>query len=162
MRNYAAFCLLLFSAVQGNQFQKIQDQATGEWIPKEEYIISLNEDALLNYRDGWAVGDTDVILAKSPDSFTFTWLPANNTVVTKAEFPAFFRQFVKDAEAVTKTKYKMRFANIIHRTINDVTFEAAEWIVDGYDRGVYFNSAQGGKLVWDMATTEPGLQNKNY
>merc|ERR1712029_958241 len=57
---------------------------------------------------------------------------------------------------------KMRFANIIHRTINDVTFEAAEWIVDGYDRGVYFNSAQGGKLIWDMATTEPGLQNKNY
>ena len=46
--------------------------------------------------------------------------------------------------------------------INDVTFEAAEWIVDGYDRGVYFNSAQGGKLIWDMATTEPGLQNKNY
>ena len=80
MRNYAAFCLLLFIAVQGNQFQKIQDQETGEWIPKEEYITSLNEDALLNYRDGWAVGDTDVILAKSPDSFTFTWLPANNTV----------------------------------------------------------------------------------
>ena len=41
-----------------------------------------------------------------------------------------------------------------------MTFEAAEWIVDGYDRGVYFNSAHGGKLVWDMATTEPGLQNK--
>ena len=80
MRNYAAFCLLFFSAAQGNQFQKIQNQETGEWIPKEEYIISLNEDALLNYRDGWAVGDTDVILAKSPDSFTFTWLPANNTV----------------------------------------------------------------------------------
>ena len=40
-------------------------------------------------------------------------------VVTKAEFPAFFRQFVKDAEAVTKTKYKMRFANIIHRTVSE-------------------------------------------
>ena len=40
----------------------------------------INEAALQNYRDGWAVGDSDIILAKSPDSFTFTWLPANNQV----------------------------------------------------------------------------------
>ena len=51
-----------------------------KWISKDDIIKLLNEDALQNYRDGWAVGDSDIILAKSPDSFTFTWLPANNTV----------------------------------------------------------------------------------
>ena len=55
----------------------------GDWIPKEDFIKQLNEAALQNYRDGWAVGDSDVILAKSPRSFTFTWLPANNTVRRK-------------------------------------------------------------------------------
>ena len=38
-------------------------------------------------------------------------------VVSKAEFPAFFTQFMRDAEAETGVRYKMRFANIIHRTV---------------------------------------------
>merc|ERR1712111_239623 len=129
--------------------------STAAWIAKGEFVKQINEAALQNYRDGWAVGDSDVILAKSPDSFT--WLPANNQVVSKAEFPAFFTQFMRDAEAETGVRYKMRFANIIHRTVGYTTFEAAEWIVDGYDRGVYFNAAEHGDLIWDMATTEPGL-----
>jgi len=129
-----------------------------EWVSNEVLNRRLNEDALDNYRDGWAVGDSDIILAKSPGTFTFTWLPSNNQVVSKEDFPAFFAQFMKDAEAVTNQTYKMRFANVIHRTIDDTTFEAAEWIVDGYDRGVYFNAARHGFLVWDMATTEPDLR----
>ena len=39
--------------------------------------------------------------------------------------------------------------------IGDTIYEAAEWIVDGYDKGVYMNSAQREKLIWDMATTQP-------
>ena len=42
----------------------------------------------------------------------------NYAIVSKKDFPAFFAQFVKDAEEVTKKKYKMRFANIIHRTVS--------------------------------------------
>ena len=51
------------------------------WLSKDEHNVKLNEEALQNYRDGWAVGDSDVILAYSPNTFTFTWLPANNQVV---------------------------------------------------------------------------------
>ena len=46
---------------------------------------------------------------------------------------------------------------VFFKKVGFTTFEAAEWIVDGYDRGVYFNAAEHGKLIWDMATTEPGL-----
>merc|ERR1712117_561257 len=129
--------------------------AGGTGLTPEENL-RLNERALQNYRDGWELGDSDVILKYSPESFTFTW--ENNQVVTKKDFPAFFAQFVKDAEAETNKKYVMRFESIIHRTVGETTYEAAEWIVDGYDRGVYFNAAKNGKMIWDMATTEPGLR----
>ena len=65
----------------------------------------------------------------------------------------------------------MRFDNIIHRQVRseyiasdedvddnsaqvgDTTYEAADWIVEGFDRGSYFNAARGGKVIWDIATT---------
>ena len=59
--------------------------STAAWIAKGEFVKQINEAALQNYRDGWAVGDSDIILAKSPDSFTFTWLPANNQVERHAD-----------------------------------------------------------------------------
>ena len=37
--------------------------------------------------------------------------------------------------------------------IGDILFEAADWIIEGFDRGAYFNAAQNGKVIWDMATT---------
>lgn len=64
----------------------LQTTLGDKWIPKDVIIKQLNEDALQNYRDGWAVGDSDIILAKSPDSFTFTWQPANNTVNEQKAF----------------------------------------------------------------------------
>ena len=51
----------------------------GSGLSKEENL-RLNERALANYRDGWAIGDSSVILKYSPDSFTFTWVPENNQV----------------------------------------------------------------------------------
>ena len=135
-----------------------------------ELIQKMNEAALDVYRQGWAVGDASIVTSHSPDSFTFTWVPENKTV-SKADFAAFFGEFITGAEAEGRPKYKMRFDNIIHRTvckietkievnkipvqIGDTIYEAAEWIVDGYDKGVYMNSAQRGKLIWDMATTQP-------
>ena len=67
-----------------------------------------------------------------------------------------------------REKYFIQFDNIIHRQVRDLIinahndipeqigdtlYEAADWIVDGYDRGSYFNAAKDGKVIWDMATT---------
>ena len=30
-----------------------------------------------------------------------------------------------------------------------------------YDGGVYYCAAKGGFLIWEMATTEPGLKNRH-
>ena len=53
----------------------------------------------------------------------------------------------------------MKFANIIHRQVRDMVgddddnistqigdtlYEAADWIVDGFDRGSYLNAAKDG------------------
>ena len=38
--------------------------------------------------------------------------------------------------------------------MGDTVIEAAEWVIDGYDRGVYMNAAHRGKVIWDMANTE--------
>ena len=32
-------------------------------------------------------------------------------------------------------------------------YEAADWVVDGYDRGVYWLCARDGRVLWDTATT---------
>ena len=73
-----------------------------------------------------------------------------------------------ESEKDGRAKYFMQFDNIIHRQvkdiligthvniaeqIGDILYEAADWIVDGYDRGSYFNAAQDGQVIWDMATT---------
>jgi hypothetical protein len=46
----------------------------------------------------------------------------------------------------------MAFDSIIHKEIDGTLFEAADWIIDGYARGSYFNNARNGKVLWDMAT----------
>ena len=51
--------------------------AGGSGLTPEENL-RLNERALQNYRDGWEIGDSDMILKYSPESFTFTW--ENNQV----------------------------------------------------------------------------------
>eukprot|EP00092_Neocalanus_flemingeri_P061551 GFUD01074035.1.p1 GENE.GFUD01074035.1~~GFUD01074035.1.p1 ORF type:complete len:141 (+),score=42.70 GFUD01074035.1:59-481(+) len=111
-----------------------------------------NDDALDGYRLGWATGDTDIIIGVVTDTFNFTWVP-DKEVVSKARFPAFFFSFKSNAEADGRAKYFMRFDNIIHRQIGDTLYEAADWIVDGFDRGSYFNAAKDGRVIWDMATT---------
>ena len=42
-------------------------------------------------------------------------------------------------------------------------YEAADWVVDGYDRGVYWLCARDGRVLWDTATTGRvvGVENKN-
>merc|ERR1719186_2004637 len=115
-------------------------------------IMKANKDALDGYRLGWATGDTDIIIGVVTDTFNFTWVP-DKEVVSKARFPAFFFSFKSKAEENGRAKYFMRFDNIIHRQIGDTLYEAADWIVDGFDRGSYFNAAKDGKVIWDMATT---------
>eukprot|EP00092_Neocalanus_flemingeri_P016728 GFUD01018091.1.p2 GENE.GFUD01018091.1~~GFUD01018091.1.p2 ORF type:complete len:172 (+),score=51.87 GFUD01018091.1:54-569(+) len=114
--------------------------------------VKANEAALDGYRLGWATGDTDIIIGVVTDTFNFTWVPEDD-VVSKDRFPSFFGDFKANAEADGRAKYFMRFANIIHRQIGDTLYEAADWIVDGFDRGSYFNAARDGKVIWDMATT---------
>ena len=56
----------------------------------------------------------------------------------------------------------MKFDNIIHRQIRDIfiiphadtaeqiwdiLYKAADWIVDGFDRGSYFNAAQNVNVI---------------
>ena len=115
-----------------------------------------NEAALDRYRLGWAAGDTDIIIGVVTDTFNFTWVP-DNDVVSKARFPSFFEEFKANAEADGRAKYLMRFDNIIHRQvrfmidyddvdistqIGEILYEAADWIVDGFDRGSYFDAAK--------------------
>ena len=124
-------------------------------------IMKANEDALDGYRLGWATGDTDIIIGVVTDTFNFTWVP-DKEVVSKARFPAFFFSFKSKAEEDGRAKYFMRFDNIIHRQvrevfgddddniyaqIGDTLYEAADWIVDGFDRGSYFNAAKDGKVI---------------
>ena len=37
--------------------------------------------------------------------------------------------------------------------VEGIYYEAADWVVDGYDRGVYWLCAKDGKILWDTATT---------
>ena len=108
--------------------------------------------ALDQYRLGWADGDTSIILGICTRSFNFTWVP-DNLVVSRRDFPDFFDDFKDQAETTSGNDYYMRFENIIHRQIGDILYEAADWVVDGFDRGSYFNAARDGLVIWDMATT---------
>ena len=77
----------------------------------------MNVAALDVYRQGWAVGDASIVTSHSPETFTFTWVPENQ-IVSKADFAEFFDTFIAAAEAEGRPKYKMRFDNIIHRTVS--------------------------------------------
>ena len=126
--------------------------------------MKANEASLDGYHLGWASGDTDVILGVCTNTFNLTWVPEDD-VVSRLRFPVFF---MADSEKDERAEYFMQFDNIIHRQvrdifivahvdiadqIGDILYEAADWIVDGYDRGSYFNAAQDGQVIWDMATT---------
>ena len=76
----------------------------------------------------------------------------DNRAVTPGEFREFYEGFKSDAVAATNKPYFMSFDSIIHREVDGVLYEAADWIIDGYQRGAYFNNAKNGKVVWDMAT----------
>ena len=76
----------------------------------------------------------------------------DNRAVTPGEFRDFYEGFKSDAVAATNKPYFMSFDSIIHREVDGVLYEAADWIIDGYQRGAYFNNAKNGKVVWDMAT----------
>ena len=111
-----------------------------------------NTQALDRYRLGWATGDIQIIMSVVNNStYAFTWVPDQNEV-SAADFPQFFEKFMADAEAKTNKKYFMVFDSIIHREINGFLYEAADWIVEGFARGSYFNTARNGRVIWDMAT----------
>merc|ERR1712073_82684 len=84
-------------------------------------------------------------------AFTFTWVPDDNAVSPR-DFPEFFKTFMKNAEKASNKKYFMAFDNIIHREVDGALYEAADWIVEGFGRGTYFNTAKNGRVTWDMAT----------
>ena len=82
------------------------------------------------------------------------------------KFPSFLQEFKASVEE-DGTKFYMKHVNIIHRQVRDVIgdddviisvqigdtlCEAADWIVDGFDRGSYFIAAKDGKVIWEMAT----------
>jgi len=121
--------------------------------PQVKFNLRENEKALDTYREGWANGNTDLILSiVNKDTFNFTWVPDNDEV-SPGRFPNFFGDFVSASEKASGKNYYMKFDNIIHRRIGDTLYEAADWIVDGFDRGSYFNAARDGLVIWDMATT---------
>ena len=77
-----------------------------------------NEKALDTYRDGWATGNTDLILSiVNKDTFNFTWVPDNDEV-SPARFPKFFNDFVLASEKASGKNYYMKFDNIIHRRVS--------------------------------------------
>eukprot|EP00092_Neocalanus_flemingeri_P103928 GFUD01133039.1.p1 GENE.GFUD01133039.1~~GFUD01133039.1.p1 ORF type:complete len:170 (+),score=33.88 GFUD01133039.1:56-565(+) len=110
-----------------------------------------NENALAAYRLGLAIGDSDIITKMATDSFNFTWVP-DSVVMNKEEYVQFLGKFKEEAEKDGRPKFLMRFNNLIQRKVDDTIIEAADWIVDGYDRGVYMHAVQGGRIIWDMAT----------
>eukprot|EP00090_Calanus_glacialis_P030795 TRINITY_DN50050_c0_g1_i1.p1 TRINITY_DN50050_c0_g1~~TRINITY_DN50050_c0_g1_i1.p1 ORF type:complete len:161 (-),score=26.16 TRINITY_DN50050_c0_g1_i1:66-503(-) len=112
-----------------------------------------NMEALNLYRLGWGSGDHTIILGvtNSP-TFNFYWVTETDPVYGD-RFPTFFGNFKREAEEASGKPYSMRFDNIIHREINGTYYEAADWIVDGYDRGVYWLCAKDGLVLWDTATT---------
>ena len=115
-----------------------------------------NSQALDRYREGWEKGDTEMILSiVDKSSFTFTWLP-DNKVVSTEEFPQYFENFMKTTGADTNM---ITFENIIHKEIEDALYEAADWIIEGYGRGLYFNTARAGLVSWDMATKSQSTEN---
>merc|ERR1712168_1477758 len=103
-----------------------------------------NEDALDQYRLGWASGNHTIILdiTNSP-TFNFYWVTDNDPVYAD-RFPTFFDDFKKAAETASGKPYSMRFPNIIHR-------------------GVYWLCARDGQVLWDTATTGRvvGVEHKN-
>merc|ERR1711894_182144 len=111
-----------------------------------------DKQALDLYRLGWATGDVEIILSSiNKSTFTFTWVPDDNAVSPR-DFPEFFKTFMKNAEKASNKKYFMAFDNIIHREVDGALYEAADWIVEGFGRGTYFNTAKNGRVTWDMAT----------
>jgi len=112
-----------------------------------------NKEALDLYRLGWASGDHTIILGvTNVPTFNFFWVTDNDPVYGE-RFPEFFAAFKKASEDATGKPYFMRFDNVIHREIDGTYYEAADWIVDGYDRGVYWLCARDGLVLWDTATT---------
>merc|ERR1712062_573273 len=102
--------------------------------------------------DGWFQFEDGVwTRVNDPDSKTVTWVPDDNAVSPR-DFPEFFKTFMKNAEKASNKKYFMAFDNIIHREVDGALYEAADWIVEGFGRGTYFNTAKNGRVTWDMAT----------
>eukprot|EP00092_Neocalanus_flemingeri_P004532 GFUD01004882.1.p1 GENE.GFUD01004882.1~~GFUD01004882.1.p1 ORF type:complete len:231 (+),score=59.34 GFUD01004882.1:92-784(+) len=114
--------------------------------------MKANQAALDEYRLGWATGDTDIIFGVVTDTFNFTWVP-DNDVVSKARFPSFLSDFITLSESDGRAKFFQTYDNIIQKQVGDTLYEAADWIVAGYDRGSYLNAAKEGKVIWDIATT---------
>merc|ERR1711936_817561 len=79
-------------------------------------------------------------------------LVPDDNAVSPRDFPEFFKTFMKNAEKASNKKYFMAFDNIIHREVDGALYEAADWIVEGFGRGTYFNTAKNGRVTWDMAT----------
>jgi len=126
--------------------------------------IYANKLALERYREGWATGDHNIILGvTNKPTFNFYWVTDNDAVYAD-RFPKFFNNFKKAAERASGRPYSMRFPNIIHREVDGVYYEAADWVVDGYDRGVYWLCARDGRILWDTATTGKvvGAEHHNY
>ena len=120
--------------------------------PDSKTVTTSDKQALDLYRLGWATGDVEIILSSiNKSTFTFTWVPDDNAVSPR-DFPEFFKTFMKNAEKASNKKYFMAFDNIIHREVDGALYEAADWIVEGFGRGTYFNTAKNGRVTWDMAT----------
>ena len=77
-----------------------------------------NQEALDQYRLGWASGNTTIILGvTNKPTFNFYWVTDNDPVYTD-RFPKFFDDFKKAAETASGKPYSMRFPNIIHREVS--------------------------------------------
>merc|ERR1712152_32431 len=129
---------LTMSSPRGFAFKKVDGWfqfEDGVWTrvndPDSKTVTTSDKQALDLYRLGWVTDDN---------------------AVSPRDFPEFFKTFMKNAEKATNKKYFMAFDNIIHREVDGALYEAADWIVEGFGRGTYFNTAKNGRVTWDMAT----------
>ena len=121
---------------------------------KEDVTRAANENVLKIYREGWATGETETILSVvKKDTYNFTWVP-NNDEVSSEKFPEFFSTFKKNAVDASSKEFRIIWSNIIQRQEGDTLLELGDWIIEGFARGTYFNAAQDGLIIWEMATTQ--------
>ena len=110
-------------------------------------------DPIDTYLEGWMAADPRLALSKADPSFTITWVPTGDVYNTET-FPAFFDGFVKGAFDTTGW-YNLTFFNFNQWEEAGRQYEAADWIVDGFDSGIYTVMVRNGKLMWGRPNKLP-------